>query len=346
MPTPDRHTSRAPESGNAKAEGVPSRPFRPSPWLPGPHLQTLGGKLLRPGPTLPMERVRLQTPDGDFLDLDLGPDPGAAAPVVVVLHGLEGSSRRRYVRSTLQALFREGLRGVAMNFRGCSGEPNRRARSYHSGETGDLELVVSHLQGRFPERDLGAVGWSLGGNVLLKHLGEEGDGAPEGLKAAAAISVPFDLAAGSRRLEEGLWGRLYTYYFLRKLRRKLRLKRDLLEGVIDLEKALKAPTLWSFDEAATAPLHGFRSAADYYRRSSSSRFLGRIRTPTLLIQARNDPFLPAERIPESAVEGNPDLASLFTDEGGHVGFVEGSPWAPGFWAEDQAARFLARRLDS
>lgn len=321
-----------------------TRPFHPSPWLPGPHLQTLGGKLLRRDPGLQLRRARLDTPDGDFLDLDVGPDPRSGAPVVLVLHGLEGSSDRSYVRSTLSALFRAGIRGVAMNFRGCSGEPNRRARFYHSGETGDLRLVLDHLAERFPDRLLGAVGWSLGGNVLLKHLGEEEERGPERVKAAAAVSVPFDLAAGSRKIEKGLWGQLYTRYFLRMLRQKIRVKRHLLKERIDVDGALRAPTLWAFDDLATAPLHGFDDASDYYARSSSSRFLDRIRVPTLLVQARNDPFLPAERLPEKAVAANPKLVPRFTDRGGHVGFVEGPPWAPSFWAEEEAARFLAGHL--
>lgn len=346
MPSDELRTSETPAVPGGTEDAIPSRPFRPSPWLPGPHLQTLGGKLLRPGSTLPVERVRLHTPDQDFLDLDVGPDPGRGAPVVLILHGLEGSSDRRYVRSTLQTVFRAGMRGVAMNFRGCSGEPNLRPRFYHSGETGDLDLVVSHLRERFPGRALAAVGWSLGGNVLLKFLGERADRGPEHLEAAVAISVPFDLAAGARKLEGGVLGPLYARYFLRMLRKKVRWKRELLEGLIDVERALEAPTIWRFDDVATAPLHGFRDAADYYERSSSSRFLDRIRVPTLLIQSRDDPFLPVEELPEDAVEGNPFLASRFTHRGGHVGFVEGAPWAPSFWAEAEGARFLAGHLIS
>lgn len=323
---------------------LPPRPFRPSPWLPGRHLQTLGGKLLRNDPSLPVRRIRLETPDGDFLDLDVTPEPAPGAPVAVILHGLEGSSERSYVRTTMKALLEAGIRGVGMNFRGCSGEPNRRPRFYHSGETGDLRVVLAHLAEEFPESPLGAVGWSLGGNVLLKFLGEEEDRARSRLKAAVTISVPFDLAAGARQIEKGIWGRMYTRYFLRMLREKIRLKRHLLEDRIDVEGVLKAPTIWHFDDLATAPLHGFQDAADYYARSSSDRFLGRVRVPTLLLQARNDPFLPENRLPERALEENPMLASGFTKRGGHVGFVQGSPWAPSFWAEEEAARFLSHHL--
>jgi len=335
------------------------RPFDPSPWLGGPHLQTLGGKLLRPSDGPPLKRIRLDTPDGDFLDLDLGPEPDgddrdAPAPLALVLHGLEGSSRRSYALLMYRALLEQGIRPVGMNFRGCSGEPNRTVRFYHSGETGDVRYVLDQLQRRLPGRRMGAVGFSLGGNVLLKHLGEDGPAGEDGqpaedrrsprIEAAVAVSVPFDLAAGADRLEEGPWGWLYTYYFLRMLRRKIKLKEALVTGHVDVAEALSAPTLRGFDEVATAPIHGFESAQDYYIQSSSAAFLSRIETPTLLLQARDDPFLPESALPEETIRSNPHLLAGITDQGGHVGFVEGHPWSPGFWAEEEGARFLAHRL--
>lgn len=328
-----------------RRRGFRPRPFEPAPWLRGGHLQTLGGKLLRPSEAPPVDRVRLDTPDGDFLDLDLGPDPGADRPVVLILHGLEGSSRRAYVRQASRSLLRRGMRPVGMNFRGCGGEPNRRARFYHSGETGDVRHVLDWLRERFPGRRVGSIGFSLGGNVLLKYLGEEASDGAAAVDAAVTVSVPFDLAAGAERLEEGPMGRLYTHYFLRMLREKLRQKASLVSAEIDVEEALEAATLRSFDDAATAPLHGFEDASDYYRRSSSARFLHRVRTPTLLLQSRDDPFLPPSALPLDAIESNPSLTSGLTRKGGHVGFVEGSPWAPRFWAEEQASRFLAHHLD-
>ena len=339
MPSPHTDSDEAgPDSG------FRPRPFRPSLLLRGPHLQTLGGKILRPSGSPPLERVRIDTPDGDFLDLDLAPEPAADAPLAVVLHGLEGSSRRSYVSQAFRALGDRGIRGVGMNFRGCSGEPNRRARFYHSGETGDLRRVLAWLEERFPGRRRGGLGFSLGGNVLLKYLGEEGRSGTPKLAAAATVSVPFDLAAGADRLEEGPMGSVYSHYFLRMLRWKLRQKASLLPDVVDLDAALSASTLRSFDEAATAPLHGFRDAADYYRRSSSSAFLASVRTPTLLIQSRDDPFLPRSALPTEIMDHNPHLVQALTDRGGHVGFVEGPPWDPRFWAEAEAARFLAHHL--
>lgn len=331
------------------------RPFRPAPWLPGAHLQTVVGKFLRPRPGPDLVRERIPTPDGDFLDLDFTPDPEPHQPLVVVLHGLEGSSERAYVRLALVELSRHGLAGVALNFRSCSGEPNRRPRFYHSGETRDVGLVVRFLHERFPRRRLGALGFSLGGNVLLKYLGEPaeaGEAEPQDgragghlLSAAAAISVPFDLAEGSRAIEIGAMGRVYTHYFLRSLRAKIARKRGLLEPLLDLAKVMEARTLREYDEVATAPLHGFPGADAYYEASSSARFLERIRTPTLLMQAGDDPFLPESALPREVAAKNPFLLPAFVPRGGHVGFVEGAlPWQASFWAEREAARYLARLL--
>jgi uncharacterized protein len=320
------------------------RPFRPARWLPGPHLQTVLGKFLRPRPDPGLTRERLTTPDGDFLDLDLAPDPGPEAPMVLVLHGLEGSSRRAYMRVALHELSRRGMLAVAMNFRACSGEPNLQPRFYHSGETGDVGWVVEFLRDRFPRRPLGAMGFSMGGNVLLKYLGEGRDRAP--LDAAAAVSVPFDLMEGSRAIEAGAMGRVYTHYFLRSLREKVDRKVGLLEPLLDLDRVRRARTLREYDEAATAPLHGFAGADEYYRASSSVKFLDDIRVPTLLLQAHDDPFLPSEFLPRKLVADNPFLLPTFTQAGGHVGFVEGEvPWRPTFWAESEAARYLQKLLD-
>ena len=320
-------------------------PFQPALWLPGPHLQTVGGKFLRPPPTLPLTRERIATPDGDFLDLDRTPSPSGNAPLVLILHGLEGSTGRGYVRLAMEKLHSRGIQAVGMNFRSCSGEPNRRPRFYHSGETGDVAVVVEHLRRNFPDRPLGALGFSLGGNVLLKYLGELGDQSLRLIQAAVAVSVPFDLVAGTQAIETGAMGRVYSYYFLRSLRRKTDAKAHLLEELVDLDAVRRARTLREYDEVATAPLHGFPGARQYYEVSSSARFLDRIRTPTLLLQAADDPFLPAGSLPEASVRANPFLRPGFTPAGGHVGFVAGpGPWDPRFWAESEAARYLAQLL--
>jgi predicted alpha/beta-fold hydrolase len=271
------------------SERHPLRPFRPPWWLRGPHAQTLGGRYLRRSRTFPVTRERLETPDGDFVDLDFAPSAGAdpATPRVVVLH---------------------------------------------------------HLRARYPEAALGAVGFSLGGNVLLKYLDEEGADAGRVLRAAVAVSVPFDLAAGAHKLERGM-GRIYTRYFMRKLLRKSEAKHALLESRCDLPRVRGARTLRAFDDAATAPLHGFSGAEEYYRESSSARFLASIRVPTLLLHSLDDPFLPEQSVPRQAIRDNPALIDGVVPGGGHVGFVAGTPREPLFWAEREAARFLAGELE-
>jgi uncharacterized protein len=326
------------------AAGSAATAFRAPWWARGPHAQTLAARVLRSarGPTL--HRERLETPDGDFLDVDWGPDPSPEAPLALVLHGLEGTSRRPYVRNVCRALFEHGVRPVALNFRGCSGEPNRGLRFYHSGETEDVSWLLGVLKARHGARSIGAIGFSLGGNVLLKLLGEREDGGTGLLGAAAAISVPYDLDAGCALLERSLMGRLYSEYFLRSLRRKVRAKRVRLAELLDVEAAELAATVREFDERVTAPLNGFEDAADYYARCSSARYLEHVRVPTLLVHALDDPFLPSEAVPTATAEANPAVELRLTERGGHVGFLSGAPWAPRFWADDAAAAFIADTL--
>ncbi|HEV2132418.1 MAG TPA: alpha/beta fold hydrolase [Longimicrobiaceae bacterium] len=333
--------------------GYSVRPYRPAWWLPGGHLQTLAGWLLRPRSGVEFLRERIDTPDGDFLDLDFA-QVGAlrwselddSAPVALVLHGLEGSALGPPALQCFRALAAHGIRGVGLNFRSCSGEPNRAIRSYHAGETSDLALVLDLLRERFPRNPLAAVGYSLGGNVLLKYLGETGAAARDRVHAAAAYSVPFDLAAGARKLGRGL-GMLYTSHFIRSLQRKYQAKRAITAGVCYEERVAAARTLRDFDDAVTAPLHGFSSAAEYYASSSSGSYLSRIRVPTLILHSADDPFLPEEAIPRDAAAENAHLTLHVTRRGGHVAFVSGArPWAPIFWAEHEVSRFFALHLAS
>lgn len=324
-------------------------PFTPRPWAWNPHVQTLAGKFLRPRPPLRLRREIWETPDGDELVLDFAPEPepdphrpAGRGPRVVVLHGLEGHAHRPYVLLLHRELARKGIASVGLNFRGCA-RPNRTPRAYHSGETGDLAFVLSGLAAREPGRPLAAVGFSLGGNVLLKLLGDAGPDRT-GLEAAVAISVPYDLAAGADVLERSALGRRYARYFLASLVAKVRAKRSLLEDLVDVEAALASPTIRAFDERVTAPLHGFRDADHYYAASSSAPVLPHIRVPTLLIHALDDPFLPRDRVPARAAASNPWLLPAFLDRGGHVGFVQGPAWRPRFWAERAAAGFLASAL--
>jgi len=330
------------------------RPYRRAWWLPGAHAQTVGGWLLRPRGGVAFHRERLETPDGDFVDLDFSvggsSDPGVPvdgpqeAPLVLILHGLEGGSRALPALQAVRSLRARGLRTVTMNFRSCSGEPNRTARFYHAGDTGDLAFVLEWLGHRFPRTPLGTLAYSLGGNVLLKFLGEQRGAAAERIRAAVAVSVPFDLMAGARNLERGL-GRVYAAHFLRTLRRKYAGKHQLIGDRCDRDRVRRSRSLREFDDAATAPLHGFRDVEHYYASSSSAPLLPRIRVPTLLLHSLDDPFLPPDAVPAAAAEANPSIVASFPPHGGHMGFLAGrAPWAVEFWAEAEAARFLAMHL--
>ena len=319
-----------------------ARKFSPPWWSAGVHVQTLAGKFLRPAPVGVLIRERIETPDGDFLDLDWMPETDPAAPLVLLLHGLEGNTRRGYMVQTYHAMEKLGMRAVGLNFRGCSGEVNREPRFYHSGETEDIGFVLGALRDRFPTRPLMALGFSLGGNILLKYLGERGAQNDTPVSAAVAVSVPYDLSAGADALERGFMTKLYVRYFLRSLFAKVRAKEKILEDVLDLDAVWNSTTLRDFDDAATAKLHGFAGAEDYYQKSSSNRFIESVRVPTLLIHSRDDPFQPASALPLGEIEANPFLSLVLTESGGHVGFYEGGPpWNPAFWVEEQSASFLA-----
>jgi predicted alpha/beta-fold hydrolase len=340
------HPEPIPAADPAPRPRFTPRPFAPARWLPGAHAQTVAGKYLRPATGVRYRRERIELADGDFLDLDFAtvhgspaPAPGDGSPVALVVHGLEGSSDSAYVRETCRGLWDRGVRAVALNFRSCGGEPNRLPRFYHAGDTGDVAHVLDLMAQRFPGVPLAAVGFSLGANVLLKYLGERGDASRLG--AAAAISIPFDLGAGADKLQSTVIGRLYTGVFVRSLARKFRQKGRLMDGTCDASRVLAARGFREFDDAATARLHGFAGVDDYYGSSSCGQFLPRIRIPTLLVHAEDDPFVPDAAIPRDAIAANPCLTPAITPHGGHVGFIAGTPLRPEFWAESEAARFIA-----
>ena len=322
---------------------MPTPGYRPPWWYRGRHLQTLWGPTLRRFRRPPLRRERLHTPDGDFLDLDWLANSRAGAPLVLILHGLEGSSRSHYVSGLLRETAVLGLRGVVLNFRSCSGELNRAPRFYHSGETSDLDWIIARLLEREPALRLGLIGVSLGGNVALKWLGERGAVAPTPLVGAVAISTPFDLAACARVLDRGFARSLYTAEFLRTLRAKVKAKAHLFDGRLDVQAALRARSFAEYDHAVTAPLYGFADERDYWTRSSSGRYLAGIRRPCLLINAVNDPFVPSSSLPAEAVARSPWLEALFPREGGHAGFLEG-PLGRRSWSERHAVLFLHRLL--
>ena len=319
--------------------------YRPAWWVPGPHAQTLWGKFARRAPSLPTRLERWSTPDDDFVDV-LRLDAGPERPRLFLLHGLEGTVRSHYVGGLLHMARERNWGADMLIFRGCGAEQNRAARLYHSGETGDLSFAVSRVLEEFPAAPIVLCGVSLGGNVLLKWLGERATSLPDRILAAAAISVPFDLERGSRHISVG-FSRVYERHFLRTLRRKAETKLARFPGLFDPDAMSRARSLYQFDNVVTAPMHGFRDAHDYYSRSSSLRFLDRIRRPTLLLNSKDDPFLPGEVLNDvaSVALGNPCLTMEFTERGGHVGFVSGVPWRPVYYAERRVAEFLAAQLE-
>jgi hypothetical protein len=314
--------------------------FRPAWWLRGAHLQTLYPTFARCRSCPELQRERLELPDGDFIDIDW--TGNTRGPVVLVLHGLEGSLESHYTGGILTALAAHGYRTGLMYFRGCSGEPNRLPRGYHSGETGDLQTVIRHIGESSPGKPVAVVGYSLGGNVLLKWLGEQGDRAM--LTTAVAVSVPFDLDRAACRLEQGL-SRIYQNHLLKKLRRSVQAKSAIHSPPVPLQELENLKTFRQFDDAITAPLHGFRDVGDYYSQSSSRRYLRHIDAPVLIIHARDDPFLPPAAIPTDA-----ELSHAVTLElsryGGHVGFVGGNtPLAADYWLERRICEHLQAYLE-
>ena len=314
-------------------------------WLRGAHAQTIYPALLAPRPRISYRRERWTLPDADFLDVDFAdpPDDGrdsGTAPFVVLLHGLEGNSASHYAVAAMHEVLRRGWRGAVVHWRGCSGEINRAPRAYHSGETGDIDWVLRHLAtGGARGARLFAVGVSLGGNALLKWLGEQGHAAASLVTGAAAISAPQDLHAGAVALSRG-FNLVYTQNFLRSLKRKSVVKHSQYPGLFDYERMLRARTFFDFDDAVTAPLHGFADCYDYWERSSSKRFIGAIRTPTLVVNARNDPFLPADALVGAAAVSD-DVLLCYPDEGGHAGFTTGGFPGRIDWIARRALDFFA-----
>ncbi len=303
-------------------------------WCNNSHCQTIWPLLARKKLTIPWQRQRLELPDGDFLDLDWRGQQAGTNPVVLVLHGLEGSSHSHYARAMGQALPRHNFRVVVMNFRGCSGSHNRLTRSYHSGETGDIAYVVNNIKQTNPGAPLFVIGFSLGGNVLLKWLGEQKAAAP--ITAAVAVSVPFDLGVAADRMTQGL-SRIYQKYFLSSLIPKIINKNKLIKLPVDIEKVRGAKTLREYDNHLTAPLHGFTDAQDYYIRSSCKQFLDDISIPTKIIHASDDPFMTTSIIPkQNQVSDHVSLS--IQPHGGHVGFLG----KQGYWLDQAVPSFFSR----
>lgn len=320
-------------------------PYRAPWWLPGAHAQTIWPALAAPRPRVQFVRSVWHSPDGDTIDVDFVAHASSAraAPLLVLFHGLEGSSRSHYAAALTDAARRRGWRAAVVHFRGCGGTPNRQPRAYHSGDSDEADWVLRRMRDEHaPHTTLFAVGVSLGGNVLLKWLGERGTQA-EFVHAAAAVSPPQDLHASAIALSKG-FNRIYTRNFLFTLKRKSLAMLERHPGLFDADRVRTARTFFDFDDLVTAPLHGFADAMDYWRRASCKQYLRGITVPTLVINARNDPFLPQAALAR-ADQVSRVVTLNYPATGGHVGFATGAPPGRLDWLPTTVLRFLEERRD-
>lgn len=325
--------------------------FKPAWWLKNTHLQTVYPTFCRRVTlTYPVTRERLTTPDQDFIDIDwCGMGTG---PIVLLLHGLAGSSRSPYIQGLQEIISKRGWRSVTLNFRGCSGEYNNTARCYHSGETSDAQFLYDVLRQREPNTPIAVIGFSLGGNVLLKWLGEQGNKLT--FFAAVAVSVPLLLASCATKLENGL-SQFYNRQLLNELKDYVRQKQTHLQHLKQFEEADKLARLgdlrgiqsfWQYDDQVVAKLYGFNGVQDYYQQASSRQYLKFITVPTLIIQAIDDPFMTPEVLP-NANELSHVVDLEITSGGGHVGFIAGNkPWRPVFWLDRRIVDYLGQQLNA
>ena len=313
-------------------------------WLFNGHLQTLWPvwKTLRL-PPVAWPRERWATPDGDFIDVDCLNTGTSDAPIVILFHGLEGNSQSHYARNLAQALQQIGWSGFVPHFRGCSGELNLLPRAYHSGDATEIDWILRHFRARYPERRICAAGVSLGGNALMKWLGEQGRAADTVIDAAAAVSPPMDVAACGAWLDHGTNQRVYTQHFLRTMKQQSEARLARFPDLFDATRMRAATTLREFDDTVTAPLHGFAGVDDYWRRASALPLLGDVKLPTLLLMPRNDPFLADACYPNPA-----RCPAAVTFEapaaGGHVGFSGGRGEAKDLWLPSRIINFFAQSL--
>ncbi len=332
---------------NDKNISLQSPPFKPAWWLNNCHIQTLYPTLFRSKINLNRTRKRITTPDGDFLDCDWHTENSDdTQPLVIIMHGLAGSSSSAYVLGMQQSIASIGWRSVALNFRGCSGEQNLKARAYHSGDTGDIEQVYQTLKAQEPNTDIYVIGFSLGGNVLLKWLGEQG--LKSTVKGAIAVSVPMLLNVCASKLDKG-FSKIYRRYLMTPLKQFVLQKSAFLKSINESEEAEKINRLgnlnnvksfWQYDDQVVATLHGFKNADDYYRQSSSRQFIKSITVPTLIIHSIDDPFMTQQVLPTPDELPNNVILEK-TNGGGHVGFVSGTnPFKPKFWLEQRISHYL------
>ncbi|WP_429498679.1 YheT family hydrolase [Robbsia andropogonis] len=360
-PSPAAGVARSTDTTAAFDAATARTAPRPPPWLLGGHAQTIIPSLCLPKAAVPYRRERWTTPDGDFIDLDWadgdapiplatsmpnGSPPAAPSfkdkrPLLVLFHGLEGSSDSHYARALASAALRRGWRAVIPHFRSCSGEMNLAPRFYHSGDAAEIDWILDRLAGVLPPGvPMHAAGVSLGGNALLRWLGEQGQSAHRRVRAAAAISAPLDLAAGGHSLAQG-FNQIYTRHFLQTLKQKSATKWQQFPRLFALEKMQAAQNLHAFDNIVTAPLHGYRDADDYWHRASSKPVLPAIHVPTLVLNARNDPFLPRWALPGPA-EVSRAVTLMQPDRGGHVGFTARGDTTTDSWLARCVLGFLGK----
>lgn len=325
-------------------------------WLPGGHAQTIYPAVFAPRPKVKLYRERWATPDEDFLDLDFNFDPTAPSAseahhfpsatltrqdskgLIVLFHGLEGSSGSHYAQATMQACIEQGWLGVVPHFRGCSGEENRVLRTYHSGETRDIDFILQRLAERFPDLPRYAIGVSLGGNALSKWLGEQGESANQWISAAAAFCAPQDLHEGAKALSKG-FNLVYMNSFLKTLKAKALLKLEQHPGLMNRERIIASKNFFEFDEEVTAKVNGFADCYDYWEKSSCKIFLANVRIPLLLVNPLNDPFLPVQALARPG-QVSRSVRLYYPKHGGHVGFLQGA--FPGHlgWLPNTALNFF------
>lgn len=315
---------------------IESSSYTPPPLCRSPHVQSIFPVFCRPIQRLEYTRERIDTPDGDFLDLDWS--PVGSKNVLLAIHGLEGCSDSRYMHGILRAFNRRGWDGVAMNLRGCSGEMNRLARFYHAGATEDVEQVLTHIRRTRSYGTIALVGFSMGGNLALRYLGEQADRLAPQIRAAAAVSTPCDLASSASKLarpENFIYMNRFVYAF----RRKLRAKKKIMPDKIDDRGFYKIRTFKQYDDRYTAPLNGFKNAEDYWAKTSAKPLLPRITIPTLMINAQDDPMLARPSFPLEEARQNPNLFLELPEHGGHTGFMRFN--ADGeYWHETRVAEFI------
>jgi uncharacterized protein len=334
---------------NLTSVSEPSIHYRPAWWVTGAHAQTLWGKVVRRQHPIATRVERWETPDDDFLEvhrLDAPANAGGSTPHVLLLHGLEGTIRSHYAQGLLGEMQRRGWSADLLIWRSCGTEPNRARRFYHSGETDDLALAIQKIKIERPDAPLAVAGVSLGGNILLKYLGEQRERASILIVAAAAVSVPFDLGRGSDYINRG-FSKIYQKFFLDTLKRKAIEKQSRYPDLPTADRINAITSLRDFDDTITAPVHGFDDAVDYYTRSSSIGYLQEIAVDTLLLNAADDPFLPPDVLIEVSriAKRNPWLTLDFPGKGGHAGFVGGrNPFRPLYYLERRVGEFFANEF--